>query len=49
MNDKIIEKMTTVYVCVKCGHKEEPGDYVSKIPQKCPKCKGIMKKVVVLR
>lgn len=45
-----IEKITDVYVCVRCGTKEDIVE--SKAARPCPKCRkcaAVMKKVVMLR
>jgi rubrerythrin len=40
-----LEKLEDLYICEKCGYEVRNG----KMPEKCPKCGGEMKKVVVVR
>ena len=40
-----MKKLEDLRVCVDCGYEVEDG----KMPNKCPKCGGVMRKVVVVR
>lgn len=44
MNEKL-KRLEDLHICESCGYKEEDG----KMPKKCPKCGGFMKRVVVVR
>lgn len=48
-NEEILEKMVDLWVCVKCGWQWQPTPQYGRVPEKCKKCGGMMKKVVVLR
>jgi len=41
-----MKKLEDLYICESCGHEEKAKE---KMPDKCPKCGGAMKKVVVVR
>ena len=42
-------KIEDLYVCVKCRHKIMGKRYAyGKKPRKCPKCGGVMVKMIVL-
>jgi rubrerythrin len=40
-----VKKLEDLYICEKCGYEVEDD----KMPEKCPKCGGAMKKIVVIR
>ena len=40
-----MKKLEDMYICESCGYEVEDG----KMPNKCPKCGGVMKKIVVVR
>jgi rubrerythrin len=40
-----VKKLEDLYICEKCGYEVEDD----KMPKMCPKCGGVMRKVVVVR
>ena len=44
MSEKL-KRLEDLYICESCGYEVEDG----KMPDKCPKCGGVMKKIVVVR
>jgi len=40
-----MKKLEDMYICESCGYEVEDG----RMSDKCPKCGGVMRKIVVVR